>query len=40
LIKVLKCVEIVGKTLMKKKITIGAVEVTILSLEEKFGGAA
>jgi hypothetical protein len=30
----------VGKILMKKKTSIGVVELTILSLEEKFGGAA
>jgi hypothetical protein len=36
--KDLKCAEIAGKTSMKRKIIIGAVELTIQSLEEKFGG--
>lgn len=38
--KVLRCAEIVVKILMKKKILIGVAELTILNLEEKFGGAA
>jgi hypothetical protein len=37
--KVLKCAEIAGRILMKRKTLIGIVELTILSLEEKFGGA-
>jgi len=37
--KVLKCAEIVGKILMRRKTLIGVAELTILNLEEKFGGA-
>ena len=37
--KVLKCAEIVEKILMRRKTLIGVAELTILNLEEKFGGA-